>query len=305
MRIIFMGTPDFAVPVLESLITKHTVIAVYTQPPRPAGKGYHLTPSPVHQKAESLGIPVYTPKSLKNEEEQKKFAALNADAAVVCAYGLILPPAVLNAPRKGCINIHASLLPRWRGAAPVQRAVEAGDSESGVTIMQMDIGLDTGDMLLKKSCPITPETTGESLHDALSVLGAELILKALEENPQPQPQPAQGVTYAEKIQKDESLLDWNCSADQLAHKIMAFYSYPATFSFYHGERVKILKAHATPLSTDQTPGTILDSNLHIACGNGSVLQIDFLQRAGKKALSTADFMQSAFLKIGEKFCATN
>ena len=190
MKVIFMGTPDFAVPVLEALTTKHTVIAVYTQPPRPAGKGYHLTPSPVHQKAESLGISVFTPKSLKNEEEQKKFAALNADVAVVCAYGLILPAAVLNAPRKG-----------------IQRAVEAGDSESGVTIMQMNIGLDTGDMLLKKSCPITPETTGESLHDALSATGAELILKALEENPQPQPQPTEGVTYAEKIQKDESLID--------------------------------------------------------------------------------------------------
>ncbi len=305
MRVIFMGTPDFAIPVLEALTTKHTVIAVYTQPPRPAGKGYHLTPSPVHQKAASFGIPVYTPISLKNEEEQKKFAALKADVAVVCAYGLILPATVLNTPLKGCINIHASLLPRWRGAAPIQRAIEAGDSESGITIMQMDVGLDTGDMLLKKSCPITAETTGESLHDTLSTMGAELILKALDENMQPQPQPTKGVTYAEKIQKDESLIDWALPADQLAHKIMAFYSYPATYTVYHGERIKILKAHATQLTTDQAVGTILDSNLHIACKNGTVLQIDFLQRAGKKALSTADFMQSDFLKIGDLFCATN
>ena len=301
MKVIFMGTPDFAVPVLEALDENYEVIAVYTQPPRPAGKGYKLTPSPVHQKAEELGIPVYTPTSLKKEEEQKVFAELKADVAVVCAYGLILPKAILEAPQKGCINVHASLLPRWRGAAPIQRSIQAGDKESGVTIMQMDVGLDTGDMLMKESCPITADTTGQILHDALSEIGARLIVRTLADNPTPIPQPSEGVTYAEKIQKTESLIDWQKSADELARLVMAFNPYPATYTMFNEERIKILTAYATDKTTDKPAGTILDSDLHIACGNGTVLQITMLQRAGKKAMKTDDFMKGNGLPVGACF----
>ena len=301
MKVIFMGTPDFAVPVLEALDENYEVIAVYTQPPRPAGKGYKLTQSPVHQKAEELGIPVYTPTSLKKEEEQKVFAELNADVAVVCAYGLILPKAILEAPQKGCINVHASLLPRWRGAAPIQRSIQAGDKESGVTIMQMDVGLDTGDMLMKESCPITADTTGQILHDALSEIGARLIVRTLADNPTPIPQPSEGVTYAEKIQKTESLIDWQKSADELARLVMAFNPYPATYTMFNEERIKILTAYATDKTTDKPAGTILDSDLHIACGNGTVLKITMLQRAGKKAMTTDDFMKGNGLPVGACF----
>lgn len=305
MKVVFMGTPDFAVPVLEALNQCHNVIAVYTQPPRPAGKGYILTPSPVQRKADFLHIPVYTPISLKKESEQKKFDSLHADVAVVCAYGLILPPPVLEAPVKGCLNVHASLLPRWRGAAPIQRAIEAGDKESGVTIMQMNAGLDTGDMLLQQSCPITSETTGETLHNTLSALGAELIIKALEENLKPQPQPAAGVTYAEKIKKSESLINWNEPAEQLARKIMAFNPYPAAYSFFKGERIKILKAAAVPGIVQKPAGTVLDLNLTVTAQNGTLLCIKYLQRAGKKAMSTADFIKSGFIKPGDRFCGIN
>lgn len=301
MKVIFMGTPDFAVPVLEALDENYEVIAVYTQPPRPAGKGYKLTPSPVHQKAEELGIPVYTPTSLKKEDEQKIFSELNADVAVVCAYGLILPKAILEAPQKGCINVHASLLPRWRGAAPIQRSIQAGDKESGVTIMQMDVGLDTGDMLMKESCPITADTTGQILHDALSEIGARLIVRTLADNPTPIPQPSEGVTYAEKIQKTESLIDWQKSADELARLVMAFNPYPATYTMFNDERIKILTAYATDKTTDKPVGTILNSDLHIACGNGTVLQITMLQRAGKKAMKTDDFMKGNGLPVGACF----
>ena len=301
MKVIFMGTPDFAVPVLEALDENYEVIAVYTQPPRPAGKGYKLTPSPVHQKAEELGIPVYTPTSLKKEDEQKIFSELNADVAVVCAYGLILPKAILEAPQKGCINVHASLLPRWRGAAPIQRSIQAGDKESGVTIMQMDVGLDTGDMLMKESCPITADTTGQILHDALSEIGARLIVRTLADNPTPIPQPSEGVTYAEKIQKTESLIDWQKSADELARLVMAFNPYPATYTMFNEERIKILTAYATDKTTDKPAGTILDSDLHIACGNGTVLKITMLQRAGKKAMKTDDFMKGNGLPVGACF----
>ena len=301
MKVIFMGTPDFAVPVLEALDENYEVIAVYTQPPRPAGKGYKLTPSPVHQKAEDLGIPVYTPTSLKKEDEQKIFAELNADVAVVCAYGLILPKAILETPKRGCINIHASLLPRWRGAAPIQRSIQAGDKESGVTIMQMDIGLDTGDMLMKESCPITADTTGQMLHDTLSEIGARLIVQTLADNPTPTPQPSEGVTYAEKIQKSESLIDWQKPADELARLIMAFNPYPATYTLFNDERIKILTAFATDMTTDKPAGTILDSKLHISCGNGTVLKITMLQRAGKKAMTTEDFMKGNGLPVGANF----
>lgn len=301
MKVVFMGTPDFAVPVLKALCAHHDVIAVYTQPPRPAGKGYKLTPSPVHEEALKRNIPVFTPASFKEEGQKETFAALNADVAVVCAYGLILPKAVLTAPKLGCINTHASLLPRWRGAAPIQRAIMAGDSESGVTIMQMDTGLDTGTMLMKGSCKIDENTTGQLLHDTLSEMGASLIISTLEQMPEPVAQPQEGITYAEKIQKSESALNWSEPADKLCRKIMAFNPYPATYTFANGERIKILTAFARPLTTTKAPGTILDSELHIACGGGTVLQIGALQRSGKKVQPTAEFMKSGFLKSGDTF----
>ena len=199
MKVIFMGTPDFSVPVLKALMSKHEVVCVYTQPPRPAGRGQKLTPSPVQTEAEANGIMVRYPISLKSESEQNLFKILNADVAVICAYGLILPQAILDACPKGCINVHASLLPRWRGAAPIQRAIMAGDQQSGVTIMQMEAGLDTGDMLISESTPITTQTTAGLLHEKLSEIGAKLILKVLEKIPTPVPQPFEGVTYAHKI----------------------------------------------------------------------------------------------------------
>ncbi|MBE6456078.1 MAG: methionyl-tRNA formyltransferase [Alphaproteobacteria bacterium] len=301
MKVVFMGTPDFAVPVLEKLAEKHQVVCVYTQPPRPAGKGYKLTPSPVHQKAEEFGISVRTPVSLRKSEEQQAFADLQADVAVVCAYGLILPQAILDAPKKGCINIHASLLPRWRGAAPIQRAIQAGDTQSGVTIMQMDAGLDTGDMLLVETCPIQSDTTAQMLHDTLSEMGARLIIQALDLDLKPIAQPTEGITYAEKIQKSEALINWNLSATQICRNIMAFNPYPTAYTLYKGERIKIFTAVAMDEITDKSAGTILDEDLKIACGNGTVLKVLTLQRAGKKMMSASDFMKGNSLTVGERF----
>lgn len=301
MKVVFMGTPDFAVPVLEKLAEKHQVVCVYTQPPRPAGKGYKLTPSPVHQKAEEFGISVRTPVSLRKSEEQQAFADLQADVAVVCAYGLILPQAILDAPKKGCINIHASLLPRWRGAAPIQRAIQAGDTQSGVTIMQMDAGLDTGDMLLVETCPIQSDTTAQMLHDTLSEMGARLIIQALDLDLKPIVQPTEGITYAEKIQKSEALINWNLSATQICRNIMAFNPYPTAYTLYKGERIKIFTAVAMDEITDKSAGTILDEDLKIACGNGTVLKVLTLQRAGKKMMSASDFMKGNSLTVGERF----
>lgn len=299
MKVVFMGTPAFSVPVLESLATHHEVIAVYTQPPRPSGRGNKLIPSPVQQKAESLGIRVYTPISLRKGDAAAEFASLNADVGVVCAYGLILPQTVLDAPKKGCINIHASLLPRWRGAAPIQRAIEAGDKETGITIMQMDAGLDTGDMLLKGVVPITADTTAEMLHDALSKQGAELIIKALAENPTPIKQPEEGVTYAEKIQKSEAYIDWFMDANKIKNKIMAFNPYPAAHFIYRGERIKVFNATVETTKSKAPAGEVLDSNLLIACRGGTALRLTELQREGKKKMSAEDFLKGFELKKGK------
>ncbi|RKQ69997.1 methionyl-tRNA formyltransferase [Oceanibaculum indicum] len=281
-----MGTPDFSVPALKALIDAgHEIAAVYSQPPRPAGRGHKLTPSPVHAYAESQGIDVRTPKSLRNAEAQAAFAALNLDCAVVVAYGLILPKPILEAPRLGCVNIHASLLPRWRGAAPIQRAVQAGDAESGVTIMQMDEGLDTGPMLLSEAVPITPETTGQSLHDDLSALGGRMIVAALEAldsgTLKPIAQPEAGVTYAAKLAKEEALLDWTKPAADLERQIRAFDPWPGSFFLHQGERLKVLKAEMAAGSG--TPGTVLDDALTVACGTGA-LRLLRVQRPGKAAM---------------------
>lgn len=299
MKIVFMGTPDFSVPVLEALTQKHEVICVYCQPPRPAGKGMKLRPSPVQNKAESLGIPVRTPKSFKSVEEQLAFEELKADVAVVCAYGLILPISVLKAPKFGCINVHASLLPRWRGAAPIQRAIEAGDDVSGVTIMQMDAGLDTGDMLLKAEVPITPLTTAGMLHDQLSELGAKLIVDVLDEMPVPIPQPQEGANYAQKIQKSEALINWNFPADIIERKIRAFNPFPGAYFICRGERIKIFEAVIEkPTDFSVLHGTVLDDNLLIGCGEGTALRLKTVQREGKRITSAEDFLRGFELKKG-------
>ncbi len=299
MKIVFMGTPDFSVPVLQALAEHHQVICVYCQPPRPAGKGMKLRPSPVQVKAESLGIPVRTPKSLKSVEEQQSFADLQADVAVVCAYGLILPQAVLDAPKLGCINVHASLLPRWRGAAPIQRAIEAGDTRSGVTIMQMDAGLDTGDMLLHGTVEITPQTTAQMLHDQLSVLGADLIVRVLENIPTPQPQPEEGVTYAHKLSKAEALINWNLPADVIERQIRAFNPFPGAYFICRGERIKVFEATVEPpTDTAIMHGFVLDDELLVGCGEGTALRLKTVQREGKRPTSAQDFLRGFELKKG-------
>lgn len=298
MKVIFMGTPDFSVPVLEALAKNHDVICVYTQPPRPAGRGNKLIPSPVQQTAEKLKIPVKTPISLRKGNAAEEIKNLNADVAVVCAYGLILPQAVLDAPKLGCINVHASLLPRWRGAAPIQRAIEAGDKETGITIMQMDAGLDTGDMLLKGRVPILEDTTFQTLHDSLSVLGADLIIQVLNNIPTPEKQPEEGITYAEKIQKAEAFIDWCLPAEKIKKKIMAFNPYPAAHFLYKGERIKVFNAKVETISINASAGDVLDKNLLIACAKGTALRLTELQREGKRKMYAEEFLKGYELKKG-------
>lgn len=302
MRVVFMGTPDFSVPVLEALTAKHDVVCVYTRAPKEAGRGKKETKTPVHLLAESRGIEVRTPKTLRTDEEQAKFKALNADIAVVAAYGLILPKPILEAFPKGCINVHASLLPRWRGAAPIQRAVEAGDAKSGVTIMQMEEGLDTGDMLLKGEVEITPETTGGQLHDALSRIGAELLMKTLDDwdNIKPLKQDETLTCYAAKIDKSESKLDFNMPAEILERKIRAFNPYPAAYFEYNGERFKVLAAEALDADANMAPGTIVpnDTGLLLQCNPGLLLVTE-IQRQGKKAMPTEELLRGFEFVGGE------
>ena len=285
-----MGTPDFAVPTLRALhAAGHEIVAVYSQPPAPSGRGKKLQPSPVHRVADELGIPVLTPKSLRKAEAQEEFAALGADVAVVAAYGLILPQAVLDAPRHGCLNVHASLLPRWRGAAPIHRAVMAGDETTGVTTMQMEAGLDTGPMLAKVTTPIDDKTTGE-LTAELAELGANLMVEVLAGLDQIEPviQPEDGVTYAAKIDKAEARIDWTRPASELVRHIHGLAPFPGAWCEIDGERVKLLKAEADPASG--APGTVLDDRLMIACGTGALRPIR-LQRAGKPAMGLDEFLR--------------
>lgn len=290
MRIVFMGTPDFSVPVLDALVEGgHEVVAVYSQPPRPAGRGKKDRPSSVQARAEALGLPVRHPVSLKTDAAQAEFAAFNADIAVVVAYGLILPQAVLDAPKFGCLNIHASLLPRWRGAAPIHRAIMAGDTQTGVCIMQMDAGLDTGAVLLRREILIAAhETTGE-LHNRLSALGAEAIVDALAtlDILEPVPQPDAGVTYAAKVDKAEARVDWTLPADQIVRQINGLSPFPGAWSDVAGERIKFLSA--TPSSVSATPGQVVvrADGLHVGTGDGAVFIRD-LQRAGKRPTSSRD-----------------
>ena len=293
MKLVFMGTPDFAVVTLKALIAAgHDITAVYSQPPRPAGRGQSLRPSPVQDYAAAQGIQVRTPLSLKSTDEQKSFADLNADAAVVVAYGLLLPHAILDAPRFGCFNVHASLLPRWRGAAPIQRAIMAGDAESGVTIMRMELGLDTGPMMKVGRLPITPETTASSLHDELAVLGAKLMIEVLThpENTGT-PQPAEGVTYARKIDKDETKIDLTKSAVEVRNHIHGLSPFPGAWCNLAGSRVKILKT--------QVVNNIMGDALTFACGSGAIKFL-LLQREGKGVIDAATFLRGFPIAPGTK-----
>ena len=288
MKIVFMGTPAFSVPVLEALVAGHEVACVYTQPPRPAGRGKADRPGPVHQRAVELGLAVRHPQSLRTAEAQAEFAALGADIAVVVAYGLILPQVVLDAPRLGCLNIHASLLPRWRGAAPIHRAIMAGDDETGVCIMQMEAGLDTGPVLLREATPIGAEETTADLHDRLSAMGAALIVQALAALPLPAtPQPSDGVTYAAKIDKTEARIDWTQPADQVDRLIRGLSPFPGAWCDMGGERVKLLRCRVA--KGQGAPGQVTGP-LTIACGEGAV-EVTLAQREGKRAMAPADFLR--------------
>ncbi|WP_299790977.1 methionyl-tRNA formyltransferase [uncultured Marivita sp.] len=300
MRIIFMGTPDFSVPVLDALVEAgHEIAAVYCQPPRPAGRGKKDRPTPVQARADALGLEVRHPKTLRNEDAQREFAALNADVAVVVAYGLILPQAVLDAPKYGCLNIHASLLPRWRGAAPIHRAIMAGDAETGICIMQMEAGLDTGPVLLREATPIgATETTGE-LHDRLSEMGARLIVTALNRLPElrPQAQPDDGVTYAEKIDKAEAKVDWTRPTVEVDRLIRGLSPFPGAWTMIGEERVKMLGSVVA--DAQGTAGTVLDDRFTIACGDGAVT-ITRAQRAGKGAQDAETFLRGMAVPKGTR-----
>ena len=300
MRLVFMGTPDFAVSILAALVAAgHQVACVYSQPPRPAGRGNKLRPSPTQAFAESHGIPVRTPKSLRNAESQAEFSALDAELAVVAAYGLILPPPILEAPARGCLNVHGSLLPRWRGAAPIQRAIMAGDAETGITIMGMDEGLDTGAMLLRRAIPIGPDETAGSLHDRLAVLGAEMMVETLArlESLPPKPQPAEGVTYAAKIAKDEARIDWTRPATELHNHIRGLSPFPGAWFDHEGERFKLLETRLADGSG--SPGTTLDDQLTVACGTGAIRAVT-LQRAGKAPMPVEALLRGYALPRGTR-----
>ncbi|MEC7765076.1 MAG: methionyl-tRNA formyltransferase [Pseudomonadota bacterium] len=290
MRIVFMGSPDFSVPVLDALVAAgHEIVCVYCQPPRPAGRGKKDRPTPVQARAEALGLPVRHPKSLKGAEEQAEFAALGADIAVVVAYGLILPQAVLDAPAKGCLNIHASLLPRWRGAAPIHRAIMAGDAETGVCIMQMDAGLDTGPVLMRRAVEIGDEETTGELHDRLSALGAETIVEALAalDGLTPEVQPEDGVTYAEKIDKAEARVDWTRPASDIDRLIRGLSPFPGAWCEMDGVRVKLLGARL--VAGDGAPGDVIGP-LTVACGEGAV-EITRAQKPGGRGMDAGEFLR--------------
>lgn len=292
-----MGTPDFAVPTLDALVAAgHDICAVYSQPPRRAGRGKALSPTPIHKRAEELGLAVHTPVTLKDDAAQRNFADLNADMAVVAAYGLILPKAILEAPKFGCLNVHASLLPRWRGAAPVQRAILAGDAETGVTIMQMDVGLDTGDMRASQSTLIGGKTGG-ALTAELAEMGADLLVDVLASlnNHPPIPQPEAGVTYAAKIDKAESRIDFPRPAVEIERQVRAFAPAPGAFFEYKGERFRILAAEC--LESSGRAGEVIDTQLSIACGIGALRPI-LIQRAGKSAMSPTDLLRGFSLPPG-------
>ncbi|MEL6452415.1 MAG: methionyl-tRNA formyltransferase [Pseudomonadota bacterium] len=298
MRIVFMGTPDFSVAALGALhAAGHEIVCVYTQPPRPAGRGKKDRPSPVHLRAEAMGVEVRHPVSLRNAEAQAEFAGLGAEIAVVVAYGLILPQPILDAPARGCLNIHASLLPRWRGAAPIHRAIMAGDAETGVCIMQMEAGLDTGPVLMRAATPIAPTDTTAVLHDRLADMGARLVVDVLGQidTLTPVPQPEVGVTYAQKIDKAEAAIDWARPAAEVDRLIRGLSPFPGAWFQQDGVRIKVLGSELADGAS--APGTVLDDRLTIACGSGAV-RLTRLQRAGKGAQDADVFLRGMALTRG-------
>jgi len=303
-KIIFMGTPVLAVSALRALHEAgYPILAVYTQPPKPVGRGYNLTPSPVQNYAESLEIPVYSPKSLRQPEIQEEFRSHGADLAIVAAYGLILPTPILEAPLHGCLNIHFSLLPRWRGAAPMQRAIMAGDAQTGITIMKMDEGLDTGPMISQATVDITTETTAQTLHDALTKLGADLLLKTipryLDRSLPLIEQPTEGVTHAAKLSKEDSILDWRRTAVELHQQIRGLHPWPGTYFMHGDDCLKVSEAELidTINAESSAPGIILDNHLTIACGRGA-LRLLKIQKPGGKWLSADEFLRGYPLRQG-------
>ena len=299
MRLVFMGTPEFSVSVLKALLAAgHEIVCVYAQPPRPAGRGMALRPTPVHAFAEAAGIEVRTPLSLKSDEEQDRFRTLKADAAVVVAYGLLLPKAILQAPVEGCFNVHASLLPRWRGAAPIQRAIMAGDVETGVTIMRMDEGLDTGPMMLKVTCSIDDATTAASLHDRLAEIGAKAMVDILAAPLHAgTPQPEEGATYAKKIDKAEAHIDFGKSAQEVLRHIHGLSPFPGAWMLVNGTRIKVLRCEIAEGSA--APGSFIDDALTIACGQGAIRCIE-LQREGKGVMDAATFLRGFAIAAGTR-----
>jgi methionyl-tRNA formyltransferase len=300
MRIAFMGSPDFAVPALRALHDAgHDIAAVYCQPARPAGRGQAIRRCPVHVAADSLGLSVHTPARLRSDPEaQAAFGMLGLDAAVVAAYGLILPQTMLGAPKRGCLNIHASLLPRWRGAGPIQAAILAGDAETGITIMQMEAGLDTGPMLLRQSVPITTKTTTANLHDTLAAIGAKLILDALSSPSIPMPQTETDATYAPKLSREDGRIDWTKPAETVDRQIRAFDPWPGTFTSLAGVPLKILAA--LPVSGSGAPGTVLDNALTIACGDQAI-RLTKVQLPSRSALTASDFLRGHPISPGTVF----
>ena len=299
LRLAFMGSPDFAVPALRALHgAGHDIAAVYCQPPRPAGRGQAVRRCAVHEAAAALGLPVRSPARLRRDPEaQAAFAALGLDVAVVAAYGLILPPEMLDAPRRGCLNIHASLLPRWRGAAPIQAALLAGDGETGITIMQMDVGLDTGAMLARGAVPITATTTATDLHDTLAAIGAELVLRVLNAPPPPVAQPEQGATYAPKLTRDDGRLDWSRDAASLDRQIRALNPWPGTFAMLDSTVLKVLAA--TPAAGQGAPGAVLDDALLVATGAGA-LRLTRVQAPGRAAMAADAFLHGHPVPTGTR-----
>ena len=296
MRIVFMGSPDFAVPSLNALVEAgHEVVAVYAQPPRPAGRGKADRKTAVHERAEQLGIEVRTPRTLRDSEEQGQFRGLDADIAVVAAYGLILPKPILEAPKAGCVNVHASLLPRWRGAAPIQRAILAGDEVSGVTIMKMDEGLDTGPMLLKRDLDLRGKNAGQ-VTEELAKLGAEAVVEWLEHPTPPEPQPGDGVTYASKIDKAEARIDWSRSLLDIARQIRAFAPTPGAWFEANGERIKVLKAEVGRDASGK-PGEVLSESLSVATGAGYIRPL-MVQRAGRSAMTPDQLLRGFAIPKG-------
>ena len=297
MRIVFMGTPEFAVPTLLALHEAgHEITAAYTQPPRPAGRGKADRKSPVHLAAEKLGLAICHPLTLRDLDAQADFLAFEPELAVVVAYGLILPPAILEAPKRGCLNVHASLLPRWRGAAPIQRAILAGDHVTGVTIMRMESGLDTGPMLAAARVPVEDKTSGE-LHAELAEIGARLLVETVAQLDQlkPQPQPEIGATYAAKIDKAEARIDWSRPAELIEREVRAFAPFPGSWFELDGERIKVLRARA--IGVNGADGTVLDDQLTIACGQAAIRPL-LVQRAGKPAMPTEDFLRGKPVPVG-------